>query len=302
MNHPVSEPTGERFIPEVWGSEVLGAEHVARYKLASQLAQGRTVLDAGCGVGWGTALLVEAGAQSATGVDISPIAIEDSRNREPRGRFVVGDLRSLPFSDKQFDLITCFEAIEHVEEPSRALDELARLLAPGGILLVSSPNPRVYPQGNPYHVHEFTPEELSQEVAARFSSVSLWRQFGLVASALVEGQPWAAGDAIPMIGGSVVNEVADHDPYNLVVATNDEQPALTGVVMFAPSPQLPYLYDSRELLEQERQNVAALLVEAEQRITTAVDQLEGEIAAMRASASWRSTAWLRSLSGAVRRR
>lgn len=314
----MTEPTGERFLPEFWGTWALGAEHHARYRLAAQLAAGRTVLDAGCGVGWGAALLLDAGARSATGIDISSEAIADARAREPRASFAVGDLRALPLSDRRFDLITCFEAIEHVEDPQRALDELARMLAPGGVLLVSSPNPRVYPPGNPYHVREFAPEELYGELAARFSSVSLWLQFGFFASVLIEGGSWPAGAEIPMMGRSVVEEPAGQDPYSVAIATNDDQPTLTGVAMFAPAEQISYLALPRGLVRpdgdlaeehrammleidavhRERAHAQALLLDAEQRAAA----LDAELATMRSSRSWRATASLRYITGALRRR
>ena len=314
----MTEPTGERFLPEVWGTAVLGAEHHARYRLAAQLAAGRTVLDAGCGVGWGTALLLVAGARSATGIDISSEAIADAHAREPRATFAVGDLRCLPLSDRRFDLITCFEAIEHVEDPQRAFDELARMLAPGGVLLVSSPNPRVYPPGNPFHVHEFAPEELYEELAARFSSVTLWQQFGFAASVLVADRSWAASDGIPMMGRSVVEEPAGQDPYSVAIATDGDQPDLTGVAMFAPAEQISRLAVSRGLVRpdgdlaeehrammievdavhREREHVAAALRHAEPRAAA----LEAELAAMRSSTSWRATALLRFITGALRRR
>ena len=46
------EATGERFIPEVMGDQLIAAEHVARYALAARLVEGKRVLDGGCGVGW----------------------------------------------------------------------------------------------------------------------------------------------------------------------------------------------------------------------------------------------------------
>ena len=55
-------------------------------------------------------------------------------------RLQAGDLRSLDFEDDKFELIVCFEVIEHFEDPFTVLDELVRVLAPGGLLLVSSPN------------------------------------------------------------------------------------------------------------------------------------------------------------------
>ncbi len=79
----------ERFVPEELGGTLLAAEHLARYWWASGAAAGADVLDAGCGVGFGTKLLVEAGARSATGVDIAEEAVAAARER-------CGERRDIP--------------------------------------------------------------------------------------------------------------------------------------------------------------------------------------------------------------
>jgi SAM-dependent methyltransferase len=316
----VTEPTGERFIPEAWGAEIIAAEHHARYRLAAQAAGGRTVLDAGCGVGWGTTLLLDAGALAAVGVDIADEAVVDAQRRAPQASFVRGDLRSLPLGDDTFDLVVCFEAIEHIEEPRRGLDELARVLAPGGTLLVSSPNPHVYPAGNPYHVHEFTPDELADELSERFATVAPWHQYGLFASVVSPGDQWVAGDLIPLVGGTVV-EPAGHDPYSVMVATDGPSVHLTGVAMFALPDRLAPLVepsshhlpghgpageqealararaelererdalaldrvqiDRGRLAQRERDHLAAQLLEAEQRIAALIGVASANAATIR---------------------
>lgn len=55
---------------------------------------------------------------------------------------------------------SAWETIEHIDEGDRALTEFKRVLRPDGILLVSSPNPGVYPPGSDFHIHEYTPQEL----------------------------------------------------------------------------------------------------------------------------------------------
>ena len=66
-----------------------------------------------------------------------------------------GDFRKLEFEDDRFELVVCFEVIEYVEDPLTVLDELVRVLAPGGLLLVSAPNRGAHQPGNPYQPHEF---------------------------------------------------------------------------------------------------------------------------------------------------
>ena len=142
-------PSGERFVPEAMGGQLIEAEHHARYRHAAQLVAGRSVLDAGCGVGWGSALLAHAGAARVTGLDIDAGALADATGRTDAATFVRGDLMDLPFADASFDVVVCFEAIEHVLGPLLALDELRRVLAPDGVLTVSSPNPGDLSRGEP---------------------------------------------------------------------------------------------------------------------------------------------------------
>jgi ubiquinone/menaquinone biosynthesis C-methylase UbiE len=295
------------------GGELIEAQHVARYRLAAQQTLGRTVLDAGCGVGWGAALLLDAGAESVVGIDIAHEAVDDARASVPGARFVVGDLREIPCADDAFELVTCFEAIEHVVEPTRALDELARVVAPSGVVLVSSPNPHVYPAGNPFHVHEFTPDELVRELSKRFSRTCLWRQYDLAASLILESQPVTRDDPIENVARSVVDLVDDHDMYSVVIATNGELPQYEPISLFAPQTEVKALramYEDvarrHELLHDEHVAMGEELRRACVELETArhaADRamtLEREVEGMRASKSWRLTAPLRWLNATLR--
>jgi len=84
----------ERFVPESMSEELLAAEHLVRYEWAGGLAQGRRVLDAGCGTGYGAEMLAAAGAASVIGVDVAAAVVEAARARaggrlaRGRGNFV----------------------------------------------------------------------------------------------------------------------------------------------------------------------------------------------------------------------
>lgn len=177
-------PSGERFVPEFMGDQLIEAEHHVRYRHAMRLVPERSVLDAGCGVGWGSALLAGAGAASVTGLDLDAEALANASGRTDEASFVRGNLMELPFADDCFEVVVCFEAIEHVIDPFVALDELRRVLVPDGVLTISSPNPGVYPSGNPFHVHEFEPEELRRALLDRFGHVSGWQQHPMLASVM----------------------------------------------------------------------------------------------------------------------
>jgi len=129
-------------------SEHLAVEDEAYFKRYLSLidryaAQARTVLDAGCGTGLSTRLLAKKGKR-AFGVDLSPFFLSQG-NQTPAERnapapLAAGDILSLPFRDGVFDLVASYLVFEFVPDPRRGLEEMARVLKKGGILLIITPN------------------------------------------------------------------------------------------------------------------------------------------------------------------
>ena len=120
----------ERLVPEQVHGQIVEAEHLARYHWAAALAEGRRVLDAGCGTAYGSAILADAGAEEVVGVDVAGDVLAAVAPRMPdRVALEEADVSDLPFEDGSFDLVVCFEVIEHVEDTERVLDELARVVA-----------------------------------------------------------------------------------------------------------------------------------------------------------------------------
>jgi SAM-dependent methyltransferase len=105
----------------------------------------------------------------------------DTRNRGA-GSFVRADLASVPFAPGSFELVVSFQVIEHLEDPTDYLDALARLLAPDGLVMITTPNLLVSDGVNPYHVHEYRADELGQRLRTRFREVEV---LGIGASAPV---------------------------------------------------------------------------------------------------------------------
>jgi len=153
------EFTGERLVPDDPEHRDLFWEHLARYELAARLVAGLRVLDLGCGCGYGADHLAVCGAAEVLGLDNSPAAVAYAREhyRRPGLRFELGDARRTGLPDASFDLVVCFELIEHLAEQDELLAEIKRLLKPEGRLIISTPEAeRPAPVPNPWHVRELT--------------------------------------------------------------------------------------------------------------------------------------------------
>src|SRR5262245_41812089 len=113
----------ERAAPGEFEWKKLSAPHLARYLAAAELAPGCRVLDAGSGAGYGSALLKQAGAISVQGVDIDADTVRRAREQfsEPGVEFLVDDCELLENVAGPFDLVCCFEVIEHLQRPDHFL-------------------------------------------------------------------------------------------------------------------------------------------------------------------------------------
>lgn len=281
----------ERFDPAESAGTLMDAEHRCRYWWAAQLASGRDVLDAACGTGYGTLILAEAGASSVAGIDLSDDAVGIAQERlGDRGTVRQGDVRELPFDDDSFDLIVCFETIEHVEDGAAAVAEFRRVLRPDGLLIISSPNPGIYPEGNEHHVHEYSPGELKELVGAAFPEAVEHVQHPWLASAIRPSDASRAGQA-----GPEVREISELAPgqqtYTILVTGTGTVPVQPALVTLGEAFEVSWWdqqlksseeYFTRELtasLERERA-AGQRLNEANGRVVAASEEL-GRLRAMR---------------------
>ncbi|MFZ5555408.1 MAG: methyltransferase domain-containing protein [Pseudomonadota bacterium] len=160
--------------------------HIVRYVLAaSYLRDGDTVVDAACGLGYGSAILSASNPSvSVTGVDNSEFAIHYAqacyRGRPERMGFVCADLASLAsFVDNSVDLVVSFETLEHLHDPGRFLEEARRVLRPSGRIIVSVPNQWTDEHGNdpnPHHFHVYDWRRLHREMSALFMVEAAYAQ------------------------------------------------------------------------------------------------------------------------------
>lgn len=320
----------ERFAPEEMRGQLLEAEHLSRYLWAAGLAKGKRVLDAGCGTAYGTALLAEAGATSVLGVDLASSVLDSVRDEMPAPvELRVADLTELDLPEKSFDLVVCFEVIEHFKEPLIVLDHLTRVLAADGVIVVSSPNRGIYPPGNPHHFHEFTSAELREAMEERFANVRLMRQQTYVTAAVLSDREYESSDSEPL-EELPLYKLAEQDSgtemFTLAIGGDGTLPALQSMATMTTPLGLKEWVDVMETqelaLQRHRQYISELetqvadrphleeqLAEAEQKaaqvrrielqvadLRTARAELErcaAELAATKSSFSWRMTRPLR---------
>ncbi len=156
-------------------------EHAARYRFALPFVEDTSVLDIACGTGYGMAIL-KAAARHVTGVDVDPqAALEALVECDDKATVLLGNGLGLPFANGAFDAITSFETLEHLHERTRFLAELHRVLRPDGKLILSTPNanytmPVNGKPSNPFHVFEYTPSELREELERYFKIESFQGQ------------------------------------------------------------------------------------------------------------------------------
>lgn len=174
------EFTGERVIPGHVDAN-LWNEHAARYAFAERLARGRRVVDAGCGTGYGSAMLARCAAL-VTGLDVSAGALAYAREHYAGSNihWTQASCTDIPIATASVDLVVAFEVIEHLTNWPGLLDEARRILAPGGQLIVSTPNKSYYAESrkqsgpNPFHEHEFEYDEFHEALSHVFPHLALF--------------------------------------------------------------------------------------------------------------------------------
>lgn len=153
--------------------------HLKRYDFAKAFCKGKVVLDAACGVGYGSHLLCEE-AKKVMGVDISEEAINYAKKHYQRDniQFEVMDIHKLTFPDRFFDVVCSFETLEHLDSPARFVMDVKRILKDDGLFIVSTPHVKKtnYNPKNPYHKVEFSSKEFEKLLKKFFIEVEIFGQ------------------------------------------------------------------------------------------------------------------------------
>ena len=158
--------TGERTIPGLDVENYWFRRHEVVYQQLAPRCSGRDVLEAGFGEGYGADLIAGV-ARRVIGVDYDDSAVAHVQARYPRVEAVQGNLAELPLPDAAVDIVVNFQVIEHLWDQGQFIAECARVLRPGGLLMVSTPNRITFSPGrdtpiNPFHTRELNAAELTE--------------------------------------------------------------------------------------------------------------------------------------------
>ncbi|MGB7182537.1 MAG: class I SAM-dependent methyltransferase, partial [Burkholderiaceae bacterium] len=285
MNSSVNQPlefTGERYFPSIRGDIEL--EHTHRYMLAAEFVAGKHVLDIASGEGYGSAYLSRF-AKQVIGVDIDSSAVEHARKKYviPNLEYKQGDCKAIPLPDASVEIVVSFETIEHHTAHDEMMAEIKRVLKPGGVLIISSPDKAQYSDKhgtkNEYHVRELYQDEFDDLLARYFSSHLILGQRIAYGSLLV-GPQQQQTEFISYQHGSQTELRASGlpEPIYLIAFASDEA--------LPPVPNSAYITDSpgnqpeMEYLRSRLESRAALIRDLGSRMTgvaTALSENKSEI-------------------------
>jgi len=142
------------------------------YVVAEDYIRG-DVLEVGCGEGRGIGLVLPM-AKSYSAIDKIEPVIDKLRTKYPAGKFYSGNIPPLdPFIDNLFDVVITFQVIEHIQDDLNFLKEIHRVLKPGGLAIITTPNRPMSLSRNPWHIREYTGKELGDLCSKFFSKVEV---------------------------------------------------------------------------------------------------------------------------------
>ena len=175
MAHPLPL-TGERTLPGVRGEEYWFARHEAAYRWTADRTAGRSdavVMEAGSGEGYGAELLRAAGARLVVALEVDVAAASHAAATYPEVATVRANLATVPVAASSVDAVVCLQVVEHLWDLPGFLADAVRVLRPGGLAVVSTPNRPVFSPGlprgakptNPFHVEELDAEQLADALS-----------------------------------------------------------------------------------------------------------------------------------------
>ena len=226
--------TGERFIPSEKIS-IMSLEHMHRYMFLAKFCAGKKVLDVASGAGYGSYMLSQCPGTTVTGADISAEAVAYAAKtyQNDNLQFINASITDLSaLSDKSFDIVSCFETIEHISAENQivALSEISRLLKEDGILFISTPSiaSPLHIKDNKYHLSELSLPDFEQLLKLHFQNCRIYGQSVFCCSCIGDEK----NTEVLSLGAE--QNISDNK-YLIAVCSNRLLPELPGSVLIDKS-------------------------------------------------------------------
>lgn len=238
QNYRPLDFSGERFCSVIGVRDQIEIEHYHRYLLAREFCRGLDVLDVTSGDGYGTALLAQV-AHSAIGIETSPEVVAAARRAftAPNLRYGQGDAHHLPLPDACIDVAISFQTLEHICEQDQVLqdqllNELHRVLRPGGLLIISTPDRDFYSPAhvlpNSFHALNLTKSEFKELLERHFLHHAMTAQRAIIGSVILAAQSGGPTLTFERLSDQII-ESSYHltrAPYLLAFASDGALPNL----------------------------------------------------------------------------
>jgi len=169
--------TGERILPTQKDEvSIVFSRHKFAYEYVQQFVENKTVIDVGCGTGYGCKIFAEK-ATIVYGIDHDKEAISYCKQKYPAPNitYIEMDINSTVL-DRQFDIATAFQVIEHIQNLSKFIERLKQIVKPNGVIFISTPNVKQPQKGkvqNPFHFNEMNYVQFRKLISDNFSSFEI---------------------------------------------------------------------------------------------------------------------------------
>ncbi|WP_052128459.1 class I SAM-dependent methyltransferase [Neosynechococcus sphagnicola] len=207
-----------RQVDRRWGNPEFNPPLLARYQGLAQLASASAtkVLDVGCGDGYLLYRVSQRCPQAKLfGIDGDEVGIQlaaaQLQQHQCPASLQQASAYQLPFEAGEFDLVLSADVIEHLDDPELAVQEMHRILQPGGVLLISTPNRQPDRQWDPLHIREYNPDELTDLLRPYFSRIKMrgcWAM-GWMRSWLAGGRTRQVIDSLCRLGYNPFLQMTD---------------------------------------------------------------------------------------------
>ena len=217
--------TGERLETYVYTRDTI--DHLHRYAIISKYVEGKTVLDIASGEGYGTNLISQKAA-FVYGVDIDAASIAAAKQKYQRENieFLEGSTDAIPLGDHTVDVLISYETIEHHDRHEEMMQEAKRVLKPGGIIVISTPDKYFYSDKrnfkNKFHIKELYKNEFLDLISRYFGKTQLLNQMFINGNSIINDDAASLKSEVVTGDFSAITEEEKEGTYLIIIASDQD--------------------------------------------------------------------------------